>query len=92
MAPPLWEVTCIAGTTTLEVGATGAALEAAAAGLQAATASHPEVPKEAWLLLTVHRQDGRANLYSWKWSDGRFRELRREHLVDSAARKARRRR
>ena len=47
----------------------------------AAAGAHPEVPKERWLLLTVHRQDGRANLYGWKWSDGHFSEVRREHTA-----------
>ena len=91
MAPPLWEVTCIAGTTTLELGASGTAMEAANAGLRAATHAHPERPREQWLLLTVHRQDGRANLYGWRWADGRFREVRREHWRDSPAKVHRRR-
>jgi hypothetical protein len=89
--PPLWEVTCIAGTTTLDLGAQGTAIEAANAGLMAATNAHPDVPRESWLLLTVHLQDGRANLYGWRWSDGRFREVRREHWHETTA-KARRRR
>jgi hypothetical protein len=88
--PPLWEVTCIAGTTTLDLGAQGTAIEAAAAGLHAAASAHPEVPREGWLLLTVHRQDGRANLYGWNWSEGRFREVRREHWRETRPDKARR--
>jgi hypothetical protein len=92
MAPPSWEVTAIAGTTTVRVNATGTAMEAANAGLIAAAGAHPDVAKERWLLLTVHRQDGRANLYGWRWNDGRFSEVRREHWRETTARKTRRRR
>jgi hypothetical protein len=91
MAPPTWEVTAIAGTTTLELGATGTAMEAANAGLVAAIAAHPELPRGKWLLLTVHRQDGRANLYGWRWADGHFREVRREHWRETTAKNSRRR-
>jgi hypothetical protein len=91
MAPPTSEVTAIAGTT-VKLESTVTAMEAANAGLMAAAAAHPDVPRVSWLLLTVHRQDSRANLYGWKWSDGHFREVRSEHWRESTAKKARRRR
>ena len=75
-----------------EVEATSAAMEAANAGLMAAAAAHPDVPRESWLLLTVHRQDGRANRYGWKWSNGHFSEVRHEHWRETTARRAGRRR
>jgi hypothetical protein len=83
----LWEVTCIAGATTVELVARGTTSQAATAGLLAAERLHPELPKDAWLVVTVLRQDGRANVYvGWHWVDFCFGgKLLDEHWRETTA-------
>ena len=88
-----WAVTAIAGTQIVELGVTGTALEAAAAGLEAARAAYPDVAREAWLVLTRHDHDLRVNVYGWRWCNGALVEdlSRREHRVQNFRKSGRRR-
>ena len=65
---------------SVELGARGTATEATPAGLDAASARHPEVARAAWLVLTTHRQDSRANCYGWRWEGSALTEVRHDHL------------
>ncbi len=53
----IWTVTCLAGSEKLDLCAEDSALEAAGVGLDEAAATHPHLPREAWLVLTRSRRD-----------------------------------
>jgi hypothetical protein len=88
---PAWEVSCIAGVRLIVLARRGTALKAARAGLDRATAAHPELTAGSWLILTTNRHDGRVNRYGWRVVDdgkdeGTLVEVRREFWVETTPR------